>query len=76
MDRETQRRIASKGGRSVPSEKRSFSMNRKLAAEAGRKGGQASHGGGTGEDSSNGASASELPKPSAESNEANKHSEP
>jgi general stress protein YciG len=44
MDRETQRRIASKGGRSVPSEKRSFSMNRKLAAEAGRKGGQASHG--------------------------------
>jgi general stress protein YciG len=45
MDRETQRRIASKGGRSVPSEKRSFSMNRKLAAEAGRKGGQASHGG-------------------------------
>jgi general stress protein YciG len=47
MDRETQRRIASKGGRSVPSEKRSFSMNRKLAAEAGRKGGQASHGGST-----------------------------
>jgi uncharacterized protein len=44
MDRETQRRIASKGGRSVPSEKRSFSMDRKLAAEAGRKGGQASHG--------------------------------
>lgn len=44
MDREIQRRIASKGGRSVPSEKRSFSMNRKLAAEAGRKGGQASHG--------------------------------
>jgi uncharacterized protein len=43
MDQETQRRIASKGGRSVPNEKRSFSLNRQLAAEAGRKGGQASH---------------------------------
>jgi uncharacterized protein len=50
MDRETQRRIASKGGRSVPSEKRSFSMDRKLAAEAGRKGGQASHGSPPGND--------------------------
>jgi uncharacterized protein len=45
MDEEKQRRIASKGGRSVPNEKRSFSMDRRLAAEAGRKGGQASHGG-------------------------------
>jgi uncharacterized protein len=45
MDEEKQRRIASKGGRSVPNEKRSFSLNRRLAAEAGRKGGQASHGG-------------------------------
>ena len=43
MDADKQRRIASKGGRSVPNEKRSFSLNRQLAAEAGRKGGQASH---------------------------------
>ncbi|MGB6450545.1 MAG: KGG domain-containing protein [Steroidobacteraceae bacterium] len=42
MDGEKQRRIASKGGRSVPNEKRSFSLDRRLAAEAGRKGGQAS----------------------------------
>lgn len=40
MDRETQKSIASKGGRSVPVEKRSFSRNRQLASEAGRKGGQ------------------------------------
>ena len=40
MDADKQRRIASKGGRSVPNEKRSFSLNRQLAAEAGRKGGQ------------------------------------
>jgi len=45
MDEEKQRRIASKGGRSVPNEKRSFSLDRRLAAEAGRKGGQASHAG-------------------------------
>lgn len=44
MDPERQRRIASKGGRSVPDGKRSFSQNRQLAAEAGRKGGEASHG--------------------------------
>jgi general stress protein YciG len=31
----------------VPDEKRSFSQNPELAAEAGRKGGQASHGGGS-----------------------------
>jgi general stress protein YciG len=43
MDREKQKEIASKGGRSVPSEKRSFSQNRQLAAEAGRKGGQSVH---------------------------------
>ncbi|MGA9368691.1 MAG: KGG domain-containing protein, partial [Steroidobacteraceae bacterium] len=36
-----------KGGQSVPDEKRSFSQNPELAAEAGRKGGQASHGGDT-----------------------------
>lgn len=40
MDEEKQRRIASKGGQSVPNEKRSFSQNRELAAQAGRKGGQ------------------------------------
>ena len=76
MDRETQRRIASKGGRSVPSEKRSFSMNRKLAAEAGRKGGQASHGGST-EDAAptpqNGSPSTERPAASSESSEANDH---
>ena len=40
MDQEKQRAIASKGGASVPNEKRSFSRNRELAAEAGRKGGE------------------------------------
>ncbi len=45
MDREKQRAIASKGGQSVPAEKRSFSQDRTLAAEAGRKGGEHSHGG-------------------------------
>jgi uncharacterized protein len=40
MDREKQQGIARKGGQSVPNEKRSFSQNRGLAAEAGRKGGQ------------------------------------
>ncbi len=42
MNPEKQREIASKGGKSVPSEKRSFSQNRNLAAQAGRKGGQVS----------------------------------
>ena len=41
MDAQKQRAIASKGGQSVPNEKRSFSQNRELAAQAGRKGGQA-----------------------------------
>src|SRR5579872_2578881 len=40
MDPEKQRAIARKGGESVPHEKRSFSQNPALAAEAGRKGGQ------------------------------------
>lgn len=40
MKQERQRQIASMGGRAVPDEKRSFSQNRTLAAEAGRKGGQ------------------------------------
>ena len=39
MDREKQREISRKGGRSVPHEKRSFSQNHQLAVEAGRKGG-------------------------------------
>ncbi len=40
---EKRREIASKGGKSVPAEKRSFSQNRNLATEAGRKGGWTSH---------------------------------
>jgi len=40
MDPDKQRAIARKGGESVPHEKRSFSQNPTLAAEAGRKGGQ------------------------------------
>jgi uncharacterized protein len=44
MDQAKQREIASKGGASVPDEKRSFSQDRELAAAAGRKGGQASGG--------------------------------
>jgi uncharacterized protein len=39
MDAAKQRAIASKGGQSVPNERRSFSQNRELAVEAGRKGG-------------------------------------
>nr|WP_258526240.1 KGG domain-containing protein [Brevundimonas diminuta] len=37
--------MASKGGSSVDPEDRSFSKDHELAAEAGRKGGQASQGG-------------------------------
>jgi len=44
MDPEKQRALARKGGASVPADKRSFSQNRQLAASAGRKGGEASHG--------------------------------
>jgi len=40
MDEDRQREIARKGGESVPDEKRSFSKDRQLAAEAGREGGQ------------------------------------
>ncbi len=47
MSPERQREIASKGGKSVPSEKRSFAQNRDLASQAGRKGGQASGSGRT-----------------------------
>ncbi len=42
MNPEKRREIASMGGKSVPSEKRSFSQNRDLASNAGRKGGQLS----------------------------------
>jgi general stress protein YciG len=45
MDEDKQRDIASKGGQSVPDEKRSFSQDRELASEAGRKGGEVSGGG-------------------------------
>jgi uncharacterized protein len=48
MDPAKQREIASKGGKSVPPEQRSFSKNHELASQAGRKGGEASHGGGRG----------------------------
>ena len=44
MDEDKQRDIASKGGQSVPDEKRSFSQDPELAAEAGRKGGEESGG--------------------------------
>ena len=40
MDAERRREIARKGGKSVPDEKRSFTQDRTLAAEAGRKGGR------------------------------------
>jgi general stress protein YciG len=40
MDENKQREIARKGGESVPADKRSFSQNHGLAAQAGRKGGQ------------------------------------
>jgi general stress protein YciG len=45
MDAAKQRAIASKGGSSVPPEKRPFARSTELAAAAGRKGGKASHGG-------------------------------
>lgn len=41
MDEARQREIASKGGSSVPPEKRPFARSHELAAKAGRKGGQA-----------------------------------
>jgi general stress protein YciG len=40
MSPKKQREVASKGGKAVPAEKRSFSQNRNLASQAGRKGGQ------------------------------------
>lgn len=44
MDDDKQREIARKGGENVAPEDRSFSKDHELAAEAGRKGGQHSHG--------------------------------
>jgi general stress protein YciG len=46
MDPEKRREIARKGGAAVNPLNRSFSKDRDLATSAGRKGGQASHGGG------------------------------
>lgn len=46
MDPEKRRLIAAKGGAGMPAHKRSFSKDRSLAAAAGRKGGEASRGGG------------------------------
>lgn len=46
MDPERRREIARKGGASIPADKRSFFKDRDLAATAGRKGGEASRGGG------------------------------
>src|SRR5258708_14243191 len=40
MDQAKQRAIASKGGQSVPPEKRRFAQDPQLAAQAGRKGGE------------------------------------
>jgi general stress protein YciG len=40
MSPEKRREIASKGGKSIPAAKRTFSMNKTLASEAGRKGGK------------------------------------
>jgi len=42
MTPEKRREIAIKGGKSVPKEKRAYSVNRDLAAKAGAKGGKAS----------------------------------
>ena len=46
MSPELQREIARKGGAAVPPEKRSYSVDRTLASDAGRAGGKASRGGG------------------------------
>lgn len=44
MTPERRLEIARKGGASVPADRRAFATNRALASEAGRKGGEASHG--------------------------------
>jgi general stress protein YciG len=58
MDEKKQHEVASKGGQSVPDEERSFSKDRELAAEAGKKGGQSRSGSG-GSSSSSDQSTSE-----------------
>ena len=45
MDPAKRRAIASRGGQSVPPEKRPFARDHDLAVSAGRKGGEHSHGG-------------------------------
>lgn len=54
MDAERRREIARKGGKSVPDEKRSFTQDRTLAAEAGRKGGRQTQSGRNNRDGGNG----------------------
>ena len=54
MDAERRREIARKGGKSVPDEKRSFTQDRSLAAEAGRKGGRQTQSGRTARNPPNG----------------------
>lgn len=49
MSQEDRIAIAKKGGAAVPADRRSFSQNRQLASDAGRKGGEASHGARSGE---------------------------
>ena len=46
MSKEKRQAISRFGGAAVPDDKRSFSQDRDLAATAGRKGGEVSHGGG------------------------------
>jgi uncharacterized protein len=46
MDPERRREIARKGGASVKPQNRSFAKSKELAMSAGKKGGEASHGGG------------------------------
>jgi general stress protein YciG len=41
MTLEKRKEIATKGGKSVPKEKRAYSVNRDLAAKSGKKGGKA-----------------------------------
>ncbi len=62
-DEDKQRDVASKGGQSVPAEKRSFSPDPELASEAGKKGGESSRGG------QQQASSSERGRKVAEGNE-------
>jgi len=50
MSPEKRREIARRGGAAVKPENRSFAKDRDLAASAGRKGGEASRGGGRGKD--------------------------